>query len=195
MVMVPRIMARAWVESRRVIQAEPQSKWAVRNCIQSETALSAFIEEALAAATQQSPIRGEGWLGSDYAPPVPSVSGGEDQGSSAKEADTHRVAETAVVAVEPSDGLLVSMAMRWDHGLGCPGYYDQPLFGGVGHEARLRSAMATMRQLHEEVVGTGFYSPEREAEYAARMKTTTASAGGDEAKRSEQKPVSGEGGR
>lgn len=60
---------------------------------------------------------------------------------------------------EPSEELLRSMAIRYDHGLGVPGYYDQPIFGAenVGHARRLESTMATMRQLHEEVVGTGFH--------------------------------------
>lgn len=64
-----------------------------------------------------------------------------------------------MVPKEPTDELLRSMAIRYDHGLGVPGYYDQPIFGAenVGHARRLESAMTTMRQLHEEVVGTGFY--------------------------------------
>jgi hypothetical protein len=33
-----------------------------------------------------------------------------------------------VVPVEPTDELLLSMAVRYDHGLGIPGYYDQELF-------------------------------------------------------------------
>lgn len=65
-----------------------------------------------------------------------------------------------LIPVEPTDKLLLSMAIRYDHGLGVPGYYDQPVFGGenIGHEARLRAALITMRQLHEEVVGAGFYT-------------------------------------
>jgi hypothetical protein len=73
------------------------------------------------------------------------------------------------VPVEPSTGLLVSMAIRADHALGVPGYYDQPLMqrlNGVGHARMLESTMQTMRQLHEEVVGTGFYRSEKETEYA-----------------------------
>lgn len=64
-----------------------------------------------------------------------------------------------LVPAEPTDELLMSMAIRYDHGLGVPGYYDQPIFGGenIGHEARLRTALTTMRQLHEEVVGAGFH--------------------------------------
>ncbi|NTF17992.1 hypothetical protein G6L37_06215 [Agrobacterium rubi] len=66
-----------------------------------------------------------------------------------------------VVPVEPTDALLLSMAVRYDHGLGVPGYYDQELFSasGVTHAQRLESALSTMRQLHEEVVGKGFYRP------------------------------------
>lgn len=65
-----------------------------------------------------------------------------------------------VVPREATDSLLRSMAVRSDHGLGCPGYYDQEMFAasGVTHARRLESAMTTMRQLHEEVVGTGFHS-------------------------------------
>jgi hypothetical protein len=71
-----------------------------------------------------------------------------------------------LVPVEPSPGLLASMAIRSDHALGCAGYYDQ--FGKEGdHARRMESTMRSMRQLHEEVVGTGFYSPDREASYAA----------------------------
>ena len=67
----------------------------------------------------------------------------------------------------PSVGLLVSMAIRLDHGLGCPGYYDSPAFSasGLTHKRRLEAAMSTARQLWEEVAGVGFYSPAREAYY------------------------------
>ncbi|KQV66591.1 hypothetical protein [Caulobacter sp. Root343] len=74
-----------------------------------------------------------------------------------------------LVPVEPPVELLVSMAIRQDHGLGVPGYYDQPIFGGenIGHEARMRSAIGDMRKLYEEVVGAGFYSPEHAERYRA----------------------------
>lgn len=71
---------------------------------------------------------------------------------------------------EPSLGLLMSMAIRFDHALGCPGYYDDPAFGDPepgAHERRVQSTLRTMRQLWEEVVGKGFYRPENEAVYAA----------------------------
>lgn len=73
---------------------------------------------------------------------------------------------------EPSPGLLMSMAMRYDHGLGMPGYYDQEIFqlaGSPAHILRLESALITMRQLWEEVTGNGFYKLSAEADYAARL--------------------------
>ncbi|WP_188036197.1 hypothetical protein [Pseudomonas sp. EZ-C24] len=80
----------------------------------------------------------------------------------------------ALVPVEPSDGLLMSMAIRSDHALGCPGYYDKKVLGransGVSHARMLECALGEMRKLHEEVVGTGFYSPEKDADYAAMAK-------------------------
>lgn len=88
---------------------------------------------------------------------------------------------TVVVSVVPSEGLLMSMALRYDHGLGCPGYYDHPLMGKPGdHARRLASTITTMRQLYEEVVGTGFYSSAREAAYLAMRQaaiSTTAQVG------------------
>lgn len=73
---------------------------------------------------------------------------------------------------EPPAGLLMSMAIRFDHGLGVPGYYDGmanlwPPEARVTHAQRLESTLRTMRQLYEEVSGYGFYSIAREAEYAA----------------------------
>lgn len=70
---------------------------------------------------------------------------------------------------EPTPGLLMSMALRYDHALGCPGYYDQEIFAhsGVSHARRLECTLTTMRQLYEEVSGWGFYSTERESEYVA----------------------------
>ncbi len=68
---------------------------------------------------------------------------------------------------DPTPGLLMSMAMRYDHALGCPGYYD--MLGEGEHEKRLQSVLTTMRQLYEEVSGYGFYRPSLEAEYAAKL--------------------------
>ena len=70
--------------------------------------------------------------------------------------------ENVAVPLEPPYELLVSMAIRYDHGLGCPGYYDSfPIQLGATHKQRLDSTISVMRQLYEEVVGKGFYSPER----------------------------------
>lgn len=81
---------------------------------------------------------------------------------------------SAEPAAEPSPGLLISMAIRSDHGLGVPGYYDGPLFAhtGITHQQRLESAMRSMRQLWEEATGRGFWSPENECEYLARLPPT-----------------------
>jgi len=69
----------------------------------------------------------------------------------------------------PTPGLLMSMAIRYDHALAIPGYYDHPFFAkdGITHAQRLESTLRVMRQLWEEVTGNGFYRPEKEAEYAA----------------------------
>lgn len=77
-----------------------------------------------------------------------------------------------LVPVQPTSGLLMSMAMRADHALGCPGYYDQQMFkidGHVSHQRMLEVALAEARKQHEEVVGAGFYSPEKEGGYAAML--------------------------
>ena len=81
-----------------------------------------------------------------------------------------RAAGWAVVPVEPTDGLLMSMALRADHGLGCSGYYDVP--GGEPwqtHARRLEMAISEARKQHEEVVGTGFYKPEHDDTYRAMI--------------------------
>ena len=57
---------------------------------------------------------------------------------------------------EPPPGLLMSMAIRWDHALGLDGYYDQ--FGKPGdHKLKLESTLRDMRRLWEEVTGRGFF--------------------------------------
>jgi hypothetical protein len=65
------------------------------------------------------------------------------------------------------------MALRLDHALGLPGYYDQYGDGKVSHARRLECALADMRKVYEEVVGHGFYKPEREAEYVAMSAPAT----------------------
>jgi hypothetical protein len=76
--------------------------------------------------------------------------------------------QTAPLSQNPPVGLLMSMALRLDHGFGRPGYYDA-MFGPGEHRKRLACALAEMRKLYEEVSGYGFYKPAREAEYAAMM--------------------------
>lgn len=79
---------------------------------------------------------------------------------------------------EPTPGLLMSMAIRYDHGLGVDGYYDQPLLAGNGaHKQRLESTLRTMRQLHEEVTLRGFYKPERESAYSEQLDAALRSGG------------------
>ena len=56
----------------------------------------------------------------------------------------------------PSEGLLVSMAMRWDHSFGFNQSYTP-------HERR--SLMRSMGQIYQEVSGQGFYNPEKENRY------------------------------
>lgn len=61
----------------------------------------------------------------------------------------------------PPEELLHSMAVRYDHGLGIPGYYDShPLFssGKLSHKQRYEAAISLMRQLYEEVSGYGFFA-------------------------------------
>lgn len=71
--------------------------------------------------------------------------------------------------LRPSLGLLMSMAVRSDHGLGVPGFYDSlPGIwpgGSVTHAQRVEAAIVSMRQILEEAAGTGFYRPERDAAY------------------------------
>lgn len=77
-----------------------------------------------------------------------------------------------LVPVEPTEGRLMSMALRSDHALGFPGYYDQEMLrypGGPTHQQRLEAAISDARRHYEEVVGTGFYSPDKEASYAAML--------------------------
>ncbi len=56
---------------------------------------------------------------------------------------------------EPPEGLLMSMAVRSNHGLGVDGHYDQ--FGEGEHKRRLEATIREMRQLYEEVSGHGFF--------------------------------------
>lgn len=53
---------------------------------------------------------------------------------------------------DPSPQLLMNMALRYDHALGCPGYYDDEMYQpGPSHQRRLDAAVTLMRQIYEEV--------------------------------------------
>lgn len=85
---------------------------------------------------------------------------------SSKDLSEYEVPEGYVlVKKEPSQGLLISMAVRYDHGLAVPGYYDMISDGVLTHDQRMKHTIDTMRKLHEEVVGAGFYHEEREEMY------------------------------
>lgn len=72
----------------------------------------------------------------------------------------------SIVPKEPPPGLLISMAMRHNHAfLFAPQTVGGVRVGsGVPPEYR-ENVLSSMRQLHEEVVGTGFWSPGRDAGY------------------------------
>jgi hypothetical protein len=81
------------------------------------------------------------------------------------------------VPKEAPEELLISMAIRDDHALAIRGYYDQPIFSrqsGPTHKQRFDAAIRAMRQIHEEVVGKGFYSPETAARYRQYIPTPPA---------------------
>lgn len=62
-----------------------------------------------------------------------------------------------LVPVEPTDGLLISMACRTRHDF------------GLLSRGMQESIMGSMKQIHEEVVGTGFYKLGKDAEYKAML--------------------------
>ena len=68
-----------------------------------------------------------------------------------------------VVPAKPTDECLHSMAVRYDHGLGMDGHYDNSIFDKSPtphkHAQRLESTKRTMNQLYEEATGQGFYRP------------------------------------
>ena len=68
--------------------------------------------------------------------------------------------DNAIAPREPSDGLLVSMAMRNNHGF------------GLLSESAKASALIPMRQIHEEVVGIGFYRHDRDPKYKAMIEAS-----------------------
>ena len=79
--------------------------------------------------------------------------------------------DRVTIPTTPPDGLLMSMALRTDHALGCPGYYDQ--FEEGLHAKKLRAALDDMRRVYEEIVGGGFYSADQEAYYQAMLSSSS----------------------
>lgn len=67
---------------------------------------------------------------------------------------------------DPPIGLLISMAIRYDHGLAIPEYYNSI---GMDESGRWKSTLIIMRQLYEEVSGNGFYKPELEEKYKSYL--------------------------
>ena len=71
-----------------------------------------------------------------------------------------------IIPVNPPKGLLMSMAIRSDHAIAWPGYYDKyPRWEGCTHARMVEATLTEMNQLYEEVAGTGFYSFDKETEY------------------------------
>ena len=62
------------------------------------------------------------------------------------------VEEWVVVPKTPTNDLLWNVALRWDHGLGCEGYYDQFLGEGK-HAERVAETMSNARKAHAALVG------------------------------------------
>ena len=79
------------------------------------------------------------------------------------------------MSAEPALGLLMSMAIRYDHALGMPGYYDSDVYKhlGVTHQQRLENTISTMRQLWQETAGQGFWSPEKDLYYRELYRRST----------------------
>ena len=77
----------------------------------------------------------------------------------AADQDSYSVPEGwKLVPINPPDTCITSMAVRSDHGLAIPGYYDDGLQRDpVGHNQRLEATKTEMRQLYEEAIGEGFY--------------------------------------
>ena len=70
-----------------------------------------------------------------------------------------------VVPKEPTKGKLISMAIRHNHAFLEPSQTINGMrIGGTPPEYR-ENVLTSMRQLHEEVVGTGFWSEDRNDGY------------------------------
>lgn len=69
--------------------------------------------------------------------------------------DNKKSPDMVTVPVVPDEALLISMALRFDHG-----FFLLP-------PAHRKVIIDDMRKVHEEVVGTGFYKPENRDRYLA----------------------------
>ncbi len=87
-------------------------------------------------------------------------------------ADAYDAANGVVRApVEPPSGLLVSMAICLNHGFGAPGYLT---------DIQKNSMLSDMRKLYDEVVGHGYWKPERAGQYVAWGPADTSSSPPDD---------------
>lgn len=80
--------------------------------------------------------------------------------------------ETVNIPVDPPLGLLISMALRYDHSLGDRSYYTHNIqpFSKITWERKMNDTINLMRQVYEEVSGNGFYKPELEEKYTSILK-------------------------
>ena len=86
------------------------------------------------------------------------------------------------VPATPSQGRLMSMAIRYDHALGMPGYYDSIAQCPGEHARRVEGTLTWMRQLYEEATGQGFYRLELESRYVTLYQESQAKTGADDRK-------------
>lgn len=157
---------------------DASSEWAAQDCLVKEHSLSSYVFENAEPSVAE--------LLYHAARALPSLL---DELERARAALTGAEAQFVpegwvMVPREPLVELLVSMAVREDHGLGVPGHYDQPFYAsatGATHAQRMDAALATMRKVYEEVVGDGFYWPERAERYRAMISAAPRSPGGVEA--------------
>jgi hypothetical protein len=88
---------------------------------------------------------------------------------------------------DPPLGVLMSMALRYDHAIACPGYYDQPIFG-KNHTHEVIKTVERMRDLYQrftaaftpeesvliaEICGGGFWSAEKNKGYEEMYRELT----------------------
>lgn len=119
-------------------------------------------EMCLAAAQSDGEFDGRGWMAMPRAER-------ERYLERSRAALTTALADHVVVPREPTRGLLISMALRMDHAFGAP--EQEPIPGmKLGHTDSYREVvLRDLAKAYEEVVGDGFYAPEREEYYRAMI--------------------------